>query len=348
MAEGGSGTVSHAFVAGGPPGAASDRAATFGRAAGRPALGSVVPGPIVPGLAAEDLLPELLPGLMRADALDEPLAAVERELTGLREEVDRLRQRDQTLNVYMQRLDDELRLAARLQQDFLPKQLPRVGPVRFEALWRPAGYVSGDLYDVVRLDETHVGFYLADAVGHGVPAALLTMYLRHALPTKEITADAYRLLDPGEALGRLNDALLAQRLAIGTFCTACYGVLNTRTLELRLASAGHPDPLLFRGDDPAVTLRADGALLGVFEGERYVSATHQLRPGDRLLLFSDGIEVAFDEDRTAHRERWRAELLSRRRLGAEAFVADLAKCLDGEAGSLDPRDDLTLLVAEVE
>lgn len=294
-----------------------------------------------------DPLPELLPGLARVQSLDEPLAAVEREIAGLREEVDLLRKRDETLNFYMQRLDDELRLAARLQQDFLPKRLPQVGSVRFQALWRPAGYVSGDLYDVVRLDEAHVGFYLADAVGHGVPAALLTMYLRHALLTKEITGATYKLLDPGDSLARLNAALNSQQLATGTFCTACYGVLNVKTLELRLASAGHPDPLLLRGDEPAAALKADGALLGVFEDERYEAVSFQLRPGDRVVLFSDGIEVAFTEDREGQGERWKSELLKRRHLGAEDMVADLVKCLDGESGSLDPRDDLTLLVAEI-
>src|SRR5947207_11229487 len=96
----------------------------------------------------------------------------------------------------MHRLDEELRLAARVQQDFLPKSLPSVGDVRFQYLFRPAGHVSGDLYDVMRLDETHVGFYMADAVGHGMPAALLTMFLKQALTTKEIFPGGYRLLPP--------------------------------------------------------------------------------------------------------------------------------------------------------
>ena len=78
----------------------------------------------------------------------------------------------------MTRLDEELRLAAKLQQDFLPKQLPQVGPIHFHSLFRPAGYVSGDLYDVMRLDEKRVGFFPVDAVGHGMPAALLTMFIK--------------------------------------------------------------------------------------------------------------------------------------------------------------------------
>src|SRR5580698_3113148 len=104
-------------------------------------------------------------------ALDAHLDAFQGEIDSLNKEIAHLKSRDQAINFHMHRLDEELRLAARLQQDFLPKTLPRLGPVRFQTLYRPAGYVSGDLYDVFRLDEKHVGFYVADAVGHGVPAA---------------------------------------------------------------------------------------------------------------------------------------------------------------------------------
>jgi hypothetical protein len=76
-----------------------------------------------------------------------------RNSTALRSEINLLAPPRWTLNFHMHRLDEELRLAARMQQDFLPKSLPQVGPVRFHTLFRPAGYVSGDLYDVMRLDE---------------------------------------------------------------------------------------------------------------------------------------------------------------------------------------------------
>src|SRR5947208_1224161 len=154
--------------------------------------------------------PEAL-GAAAAELLRQPdlvlrqLDDVQQEMDGLRAELNLLRRRDETLNFYMQRLDEELRLAARLQQDFLPKSLPELGPVRFQSLFRPAGYVSGDLFDVMRLDEKRIGFYVADAVGHGMPAALLTMFVKQALVTKDILPKSiapcgYRLLDPGEAL----------------------------------------------------------------------------------------------------------------------------------------------------
>src|SRR5687768_17691371 len=191
------------------------------------------------------------------------------EMESLRAELTLLRRRDETLNFYLNRIDEELRLAARLQQDFLPKGLPEVGPVRFRTLYRPAGYVSGDLYDVMRLDETHVGFYMADAVGHGVPAALLTMFIKQALVTKVIDATGYRLLAPSVTMQKLNDALVAQNLSTATFATALYGNINYRTRRLTFARGGHPDPLLLTRDGELKTLESEGALLGIFPDDEY-------------------------------------------------------------------------------
>src|SRR2546423_1285215 len=154
-----------------------------------------------------------------ADLLQRQLDQLQNEIKSLQDEINTLRLRDQTLNIHLSRVDDEMRLAARLQQDFLPKSLPQLGQVHFHTLFRPAGYVSGDLYDVMRLDETHVGFYIADAVGHGMPPALLPMFIKNALVTKEITADGYRLLSPGQTMVRLNEALVSQKLSHATFAT---------------------------------------------------------------------------------------------------------------------------------
>lgn len=134
----------------------------------------------------------------RIHPVESSLDTVQRELDAVKAELEAMRRRDTTLEFYMRRLDEELRLAARVQQDFLPKSMPKVANVRFQTLFRPAAHVSGDLYDVMRLDESHVGFYMADAVGHGMPAALLTMFLKQALVTKDIFPGGYRLLEPAE------------------------------------------------------------------------------------------------------------------------------------------------------
>lgn len=279
-------------------------------------------------------------------SLNQQIRSLQRQIAVLSDEIDALRRRDELVKFYMHRYDEEMRLAARLQQDFLPKTLPRIGRVSFHALFRPAGYVSGDLYDVMRLDETHVGFYLADAVGHGVPAALLTMFIKNALITKEIVPGGYRLLAPGQTMARLNEALLGQNLSQPLFATALYGMINTETLKASFARGGHPNPLLVRSNGTIEHTRADGGLLGIFPDEVFQSVELQLNPGDRLLLFSDGIEVAFCEDENHDGRRWQQELEKRRHLPSDQLLASLTEILDNEVGSLSPKDDLTIIIVE--
>jgi sigma-B regulation protein RsbU (phosphoserine phosphatase) len=275
------------------------------------------------------------------------LELVLREADELRNELNALRRRDETLNYYMHRLDEELRLAARLQQDFLPKILPQLGPVHFHTLFRPAGYVSGDLYDIMRLDEKHIGFYIADAVGHGMPAALLTMFIKHAMVTKEISGNSYRLLEPGETLSRLNTSLIDQNLSQAAFATALYGVIDVESLEVTVARAGHPNPLLVQTDGAIETLGCEGPLLGIFPDEKFQDLHFKLRPGERIILYTDGVEVAFTDDGAMESQQWREELQRRIHLPSDQLLHELAARIDSECGSLEPKDDLTVVILEI-
>jgi sigma-B regulation protein RsbU (phosphoserine phosphatase) len=277
----------------------------------------------------------------------EQVEALRQEIGALTAELSLLRRKGETLNFHMSRLDEELRLAARLQQDFLPKSIPQIGRVHFHTLFRPAGYVSGDFYDVMRLDEKNVGFYIADAVGHGVPAALLTMFIKHALATKQITKNGYRLLGAGETMARLNETLMEQNLSAATFATALYGTINVETLQLTFARGGHPHPILLRANGQLEPLTSDGGLLGVFPGEKFDERIVQLAQGDRLLLFTDGIEVIFSDDIEANKQRWRDELYARRSLPAGELLREFSDLIAQECGSLSPKDDLTIVILEV-
>ncbi|MDB5323371.1 MAG: putative phosphatase [Phycisphaerales bacterium] len=308
--------------------------------------------PLAPNVDSSDLsLPPLAlpphPLPPAAIPVLEHLGDLQDQIQGLHAELNMLRRRDETLRFFMHRLDEELRLAARIQQDFLPKILPQVGRVHFHTLFRPAGYVSGDLYDVMRLDERHVGFFICDAVGHGMPAALLTMFIKRALVTKEVFESGYRLLGPGEALNRLNQALVDQNLSQATYATAMYGIVNTETHEVRFAKGGHPSPALLYGDGRLEFPDATGALLGIFPDEQFAVTTLQLAPGDRLFVYSDGIEVAFCGEDLNNCQQWQDELHRRRELGTEALLLDLSAELDRQAGSLQPKDDLTVIALEI-
>jgi serine phosphatase RsbU (regulator of sigma subunit) len=305
-------------------------------------LADLVPSPAP---AAPALPPSYAPAL-----IERQVESVAREVESLRDELELMRRRDDALNTYLRKMDDELRLAARLQQDFLPKTMPQVGRVRFHTLFRPAGYVSGDLYDVMRLDEHRVGFYMADAVGHGVPAALLTMFIKHALQTKEIDprGRGYRLLEPGETLRRLNERLIDQNLSHSTFATALYGTIDVDTLQVTVARAGHPHPIVLRADGSTQTLKVEGSLLGNVPDETYGSCSTQLRPGDRMVVYTDGLDVAFAEraDERFDEPHWQGELARRRALPGDQILAEFTEALDAEVGSLRPKDDVTLVLIE--
>ena len=269
---------------------------------------------------------------------------------GLERELANLERIGKRLNEHFAEVDQEMRLASRLQRDFLPNLGHPIDGVQFAALYRPALWVSGDLYDVFRVDEDHVGFYIADAVGHGMAASLLTMFIKRTITPKRIFSDHYEIVPPGEVVAHLNSALAEQSLPNCQFVTAWYGLLNTKTLKLRYARGGHPHPLLFDRNGTGSEIKSSGSLLGLFPDEAFPAAEVQLQPGDKLVLFTDGVELAFesesgDELATCAYDRIFREM---GKLSAPETIRRLEAMLDDSMGSISPRDDVTILALQVE
>jgi serine phosphatase RsbU (regulator of sigma subunit) len=185
---------------------------------------------------------------------------------------------------------EQLKMAGRVQRDFLPPHLPNNDKLKWATLFKPAEWVSGDIYDVARLDEHHFGFYVADAVGHSLPAALLTIFLKHEMVMRETIDNTYKIFEPIEVIGKLNKRMAQQKLSGCQFATCCYCLLNMETLKLKFARGGHPYPVLVRPDGQMVQLQLRGPLLGIFEQAEYLQDSVQLQKGDKLFLYSDGVE----------------------------------------------------------
>jgi len=201
-----------------------------------------------------------------------------------------LAQQLQMTGALVDSLTEQLRLAGLVQQDFLPTQLPNTEEVQWATAFLPAEWVSGDIYHIVRVDEQHIGFYVADVVGHGMPAALLTIFLKQSLVMRETIESNYHVFSPAEVMRNLNAKMTAQKLSGYRFATCCYCLLNTKTLQLTYARAGHPYPIFIRSGQQPEQLEIRGSLLGVFEQAEFIQETIQLHSGDKLLLYSDGAE----------------------------------------------------------
>ena len=244
-------------------------------------------------------------------------------------------------------LTEQLRLAGLVQQDFLPAKLPNTEEVQWATLFLPAEWVSGDIYDIVRIDEQHIGFYVADIVGHGMPAALLTIFLKQALIMRETIGNNYRIFSPAEVVRNLNMRMTAQKLSGYQFATCCYCLLNTKTLQLTYARAGHPYPILIRPGQEPEQLQIRGSLLGIFEQAEYVQGTVQLQPGDKLLLFSDGAEPYIGRFEDKGGFNFNKEFCNIKDSSVVDMIDSLSAILQNKAIEPTEADDITVIGLEI-
>jgi sigma-B regulation protein RsbU (phosphoserine phosphatase) len=280
------------------------------------------------------------------------LAMIERYhslLQRLEQELRNMERLSKRLNEHFYEVDQEMRLAGRLQRDFLPDLRKPFGNLKFGSVYRPASWVSGDMFDVFRIDEDHTGVYLADAVGHGMAASLLTMFIKRAIIPKRVDGDQYAVLGPSEIMRALNDALADQALPNCQFVTACYALINHRTLKFQYARGGHPYPLLITTGGAVSELKSSGGLLGLFKGEEFTTFETQLEPGDKLLFYTDGVELCFQgqDAPTFDAQAYHGFFESVADQAIDRIMRQVEMRLDREPGSLNPRDDITVLGFEV-
>ena len=186
--------------------------------------------------------------------------------------------------------DEELQEAREIQDGLLPKKLPEVAGYEVAAMTQPLRFVGGDYYSVVRISERHTVLCIADVAGKGLPAALLMFSLQAAL--KPLISQR---LAPRELCHRLN-RILCDLTPVGKFISFVYAVLDNVDNRLTYCNAGHNPPLLIRSDGTSLELEAAGAVLGQFPDWLYEQSELQMRSGDKVLLFTDGLVEACNAD----------------------------------------------------
>jgi sigma-B regulation protein RsbU (phosphoserine phosphatase) len=268
----------------------------------------------------------------------------------MNEELNRLRRRDAQTNLGTRYFDEQLRLAGEIQRDLLPDAMPDTAPLTIHTLYLPADFVSGDIYDVSRLDEDHVGLSIADATGHGLPAALLTFLVKNSFRGKTIHGDSYRIREPDEVLAGLNAELLGTRLSGCQFITALHAVLNRTACQIRWARGGLPYPVLIRPHALPRRLASNGCLVGAFENPCFEVTTHHFEPGDTLLFFTDGLEALLLKHDQAFSTGQIEDSTWVRRVSKEgpaAAMAAIRKLASEIPDQVWRKDDIALLAVEM-
>ena len=239
-----------------------------------------------------------------------------------------------------QRMKDELKMAATIQDAALPKNfhLPSAN-IELYALMTPAKQVGGDFYDFFYIGPDQLCLVIADVSGKGVPAALFMMRAKTAIKN-----NASAGLGPAEVLFRVND-ILCEGNDAGMFVTVWLGILDLSTGRMRCANAGHEYPVLLT-DGGEYTLFRDkhGLALAALKGTRVREYELQLNPGDRIFVYTDGVPEAINEKEEAYGTERMTNRLNQMKNGSEkALLESVLQDIRNFAGTAEQFDDITML-----
>jgi sigma-B regulation protein RsbU (phosphoserine phosphatase) len=236
----------------------------------------------------------------------------------------------------------ELAEALKIQQRLLPEQMPQIDGCELAASWQPASGVGGDCFDALRFGDARLALSIADVVGKGIPAALLMSNLQAAV--RAFASDA---VEPRELCQQVN-RILCGNIAEGRFISFFYCLVDAAAGTLVYTNAGHYYPMLVRADGTSARLESGGPVLGVLEGAEYQQAHVALTPGDRLVLFTDGLtEARSPGDEEFGEERLLEAVIEHRACSAPSLQARLVNAVATfTAGQL--HDDATLIVLGVD
>ena len=293
--------------------------------------------------------------LLRAFGNQAAMAIQRAGLTeALRGKVDQLEAAQAEL-VQKERLEREMELARQVQQTVLPRVFPLVPGYTFAARSEPARWVGGDFYDVILLDADRLGLVIGDVSDKGMAAALYMAQVHsliHAEARRQRLAggpDGAGGLPPPDAVLRTVHRLVQELGRSNKFITVVYGVLDTVHRRLTYVRAGHELPILLRRGE-VHQLHGDGLPLGFPDlDELYLSEqTVELQPGDRLVLYTDGLTDAISPDgRAFGRERLIAQLRSRAGVPTAELCDAIFADLEAHQGTAPQFDDMSMLAVQV-
>ena len=246
------------------------------------------------------------------------------------------------------RMEHDLDVARNIQAALLPAKIPQAEGFEIAAFNRPALAIGGDYYDVIRIDESHIGLAIADVSGKGIPGAILMSSCRSIL-----RALAQWNLDGIAVLKDLNRAM-TESVGEDMFISMLYMILNTASRELSIFRAGHETPLIWRADAGGIEgVESKGVAIGLTDSETFDTILGEtkvkLRPGDCVLAYTDGITEAMD----CSQNEWGLDSLKKSvsqvaNKDASSIINTINDRLDEFTNNCHQYDDMTMLVLKAE
>lgn len=279
-----------------------------------------------------------------ADFLTKPIEFTDMEAT-IRKTLDTVYQLKaaEAANARLSAIEQELGLAARIQQALLPatsRPFPDRRDFELHAEMIPAKSVGGDLFDFFLLDRDHLGFVVGDVSGKGVPAAIFM-----AMTQTLLRGAARQRMAPGDCLDYVNQTL-ASNNPRAMFVTVFYAILDLRTGELEYANGGHDAPFVVAADGGCAALPSEkrSMMVGAMEEARYETERHTIRPSEAVLVYTDGVTEAIDaQEEFFGVKRLEAYLQSHATAGAKELVVELQTAVNDFAAGMPQADDITVL-----
>jgi serine phosphatase RsbU (regulator of sigma subunit) len=261
----------------------------------------------------------------------------------------------QAERIRLSRLDEELAVARRIQEAFLPRKLPQPDGWQVAAFNRGAQAIGGDFFDCIELPGGQLGLVVADVCGKGVPAALFVALTRSLLRASSLAPWTFRREGAlgaqdvlSGALWFTNDYISSEHGESNMFITLFYGVLDPNTGHLSYINAGHNPPLLVDvGGETVRELENSGLPLGIIAGQNFEASHITLQPGELLVGFSDGITEAMNLAGEPYGDdRLLAVLRANAATEAHALVETIIRSADEYAAGAPQADDMTVMVVK--
>lgn len=241
-------------------------------------------------------------------------------------------------------MQNKLEMGAELQKSLLPISFPEIPDLHFNSKYLPTSQLGGDFFDVVSINEDHIGVIIADVSGHGVSAAMIAAMFKALYNNfKQQSHSA------ADVLNYLNGEF-SHMLNTGDFISAFYMIINTRDFSVEYANAAHPFPMIYRSNSSIVEeLDTKGFFIGVFKSANYQTKKTFFQPGDKILFYTDGTtEVKNDVKKQFGRNRLREHfgLISRANKSSKDLIDSIYTEIVRFSNKQDFEDDLTLLLLE--